>query len=77
MALVSLNKHFGQFTKLYLSRGLCKITTRAGLDLGRRISTNILSVLTQRLVFRLYEIKFLTKQAIPPLQDRSDPTVIG
>ena len=74
MTLVLLNKHFGQFTKLYLSRGLCKITTRPGLDLGRKTSINILSVLMQRLGFRIYEREFLTKQAIRPLQDRSDLT---
>ena len=74
MTLVLLNKHFGQFMKLYLSRGLCKITTRPGLDLGRKTFINILSVLMQRLGFRLHEREFLTKQAICPLQDRSDLT---
>ena len=45
------------------------------LDLGRKISIKILSVLMQKLGFRLYEIEFLTKQATPPpLRDRSDLT---
>ena len=62
-----------QFTKSYLSGGLYKIPIRTGLDLGRKISIKILSVLMQKLGFRLYEIEFLTKQAIPPLfRDRSD-----
>ena len=54
-----------QFTKSYLS-GLYKIPIRAGLDLGRKISIKILSVLMQKLGFQLYEIEFLTKQATPP-----------
>ena len=45
------------------------------LDLGRKISIKILSVLMQKLGFRLYEIEFLTKQATPPYRrDRSDLT---
>ena len=64
-----------QFTKSYLSGGLYKIPIRTGLDLGRKISIKILSVLIQKLGFRLYEIEFLTKQATPPyLRDRSDLT---
>ena len=64
-----------QFTKSYLSGGLYKIPIRTGLDLGRKISIKILSVLMQKLGFRLYEIEFLTKQATPPpLRDRSDLT---
>ena len=55
-----------QFTKSYLSGGLYKIPIRTGLDLGRKISIKILSVLMQKLGFRLYEIEFLTKQATPP-----------
>ena len=52
-----------QFIKSYLSGGLYKIPIRTGLDLGRKISIKILSVLMQKLGFRLYEIEFLTKQA--------------
>ena len=64
-----------QFTKSSLSGGLYKIPIRTGLDLGRKISIKILSVLMQKLGFRLYEIEFLTKQATPPpLRDRSDLT---
>ena len=61
-------------TKSYLSGGLYKIPIRTGLDLGRKISIKILPVLVQKLGFRLYELEFLTKQATPPIQDRSDLT---
>ena len=51
------------------------IPIRNGLDLGRKISIKILSVLMKKLGFRLYEIEFLTKQATPPpLRDQSDRT---
>ena len=61
-----------QFRKSYLSGGLCKIPIRTGLDLGRKIYIKTLSVLMQKLGFRLYEIEFLTKQGTPPpLRDRS------
>ena len=64
-----------QFETSYLSGGLYKIPIRTGLDLGRKISIKILSVLMQKLGFRLYEIQFLTKQATPPpLRDRSNLT---
>ena len=62
-------------TKLYLSGGLYKIPIRTCLDLGRKIFRKILSVLMQKLGFRLYEIEFLTKQATPlPLRNRLDLT---
>ena len=61
-----LNVRSRQFIKSYLSGGLCKIPIRTGLDLGRKISIKILSVLMQKLGFQLYEIEFLTKQATPP-----------
>ena len=42
---------------------------------GRKISIKVLSILMQKLGFRLYEIEFLTKQATPlTLRDRSDLT---
>ena len=64
-----------QFRKSYLSGGLCKIPIRTGLDLGRKIYIKTLSVLMQKLGFRLYEIEFLTKQGTPPpLRDRSGLT---
>ena len=70
-----LNVRSGQFTKSYLSGGLYKIPIRTGLDLGRKVSIKILSVLMQKLGFRLYEIEFLAKQATPPpLRDWSDLT---
>ena len=70
-----MNVRSRQFTKSYLSGGLYKIPVRTGLDLGRKISIKILSVLTQKLGFRLYEIEFLTKQVTPPpLRYRSDLT---
>ena len=64
-----------QFTKSYLSGGLYKVSIRTGLDLGRKVSIKILSILMQKLGFRLYEIECLAKQATPPpLQDWSDLT---
>ena len=73
--LVLLNVRSRQFTTLYLSGGLYKITIRTDLDLVRKISIKMLSVLMQKLGFRLYEIQFLTKQATPPpLRDRSNLT---
>ena len=64
-----------QFTKSYLSGGLNKIPVRTGLDLGIKISIKILSVLMQKLGFRLYKIDFLIKQARPPpLRDQPDLT---
>ena len=67
--------HSRLFTKSYLSGGLYKIPIRTGLDLGRKISIKILSVLVEILGFQFYEIQFLTKQATPPpLRDRSDLT---
>ena len=73
---MSLNVRSRQITKSHLSGGLYKIPIRTGLDLGRKISTKILSVLMQKLGFQLYEIEFLTKQATPPLlRDRSDLTM--
>ena len=48
---------------------------RTDLELRRKISVKILSVLMQKLGFRLYEVEFLRKQAtLPPLCDRSDLT---
>ena len=48
---------------------------RTGLDLCRKIPIKIVSVLMQKLGFRLYETEFLTKQATPPpLRGRSDLT---
>ena len=74
-ALVSLNGRSRQFTKSYLPEGLHKIPIRNGLDLGRKISIKILSLLMQKLGFLLFEIEFLAKQATPPpLQDRSGLT---
>ena len=61
--LVLLNVRCRQFTKSYLSGALYKIPIRTGLDLGRKISIKILSVLMQKLGFQLYEIEFLAKQA--------------
>ena len=73
MTLVSLNMRSRQFTRSYLSGGLYKIPITTGLDLGRKISVKVLSVLMQKLGFQLYEIEFLTKQDTPPpLRDRSD-----
>ena len=73
--LVLLNVRSKQFAKSYLSVGLYKILIRTGLDLGRKISIKILSVLMQKLGFPLYKIEFLTKQAThPPLRNRSDLT---
>ena len=73
---MSLNVRSRQITKSHLSGDLYKIPIRTGLDLGRKISTKILSVLMQKLGFQLYEIEFLTKQATPPLlRDRSDLTM--
>ena len=46
---------------------------RTDLELRRKISVKILSVLMQKLGFRLYEVEFLRKQATP-LRDRSDLT---
>ena len=57
---------------MYLSGGLYKIPIRMGLDLGRKISMKILSVLVQKLGFWSCEIEFLARQATPPLQDWSD-----
>ena len=75
MALVTLNVGSRKFTKSYLSGSLYKIPIGTGLDLGRKISIKIFSVLMQKLDFRLYEIEFLTKQATPPPpQDWSDLT---
>ena len=76
MTLVTLNVGSRKFAKSYLSGSLYKIPVGTGLDLGRKISIKILSVLMQKLDFRLYEIEFLTKQATPPppLQDWSDLT---
>ena len=53
--LVSLSVRSRQFTKSYLSGGLHKIPIRTGLDLGRKISIKIFSVLMQKLGFQLYE----------------------
>ena len=73
MMLGLLNVSYKQFTISYSSGGLCKISIRAGSDLGRKTSIKILSVLMQKLGFQLYEIEFLTKQATdPPLGDRSN-----
>ena len=59
-----------------LSGGQYKIPLRTGLDLGRKMSIKVLSVLMQKLRFRLYEIDFLAKQATPPPpRDRSDLTM--
>ena len=70
---MSLNVRSRKFAKWYLSGGLYQIPIRSGLDLGRKISIKILSVLMQKVGSRLYEIKFLTKQATPPpYRDRSD-----
>ena len=63
---MSLNVRSRQFTKSHLSGGLYKIPVRTGLNLGRKIFIKILSVLMQKLGFRLYQIEFLTKQAAPP-----------
>ena len=60
-------------TKLYLSGGLYKIPIRTCLDLGRKISIKIHSVLMQKLGAN-YMKEILTKQATPPLRDRSDLT---
>ena len=57
-ALLSLNARSRQFTKLYLSGGLYKIPIKTGLDLCRKISMKILSVLMQKLGFPLYKIEF-------------------
>ena len=77
--IVMLNMRSRQFTKSYLSGDLNKIPVRTCLNLDRKISIKILSVLVQKLCFRLHEIKFLTKQATPPPsppppRDRSDLT---
>ena len=69
MMLVLLNEHSRQFTNLFLSRGLYKISVRTGLDLGKKISKKMLSVSMQKVGFRLYEIEFLKKQATSPLRD--------
>ena len=72
MSLVSMNVRCRQFTKSYLSGDLYEMSIRTSLNLGRKISMKILSVLMQKLGFRLYKIEFLTKQAtLPPLQGRS------
>ena len=71
MTLVPLNLRSRQLAKSHLSGGLHKIPIRTGLDLGRKISIKIFSVLMQKLGFQLYETSFLTKQATPtPLWDR-------
>ena len=44
-----------QLTKSYLSGGLYKIPVRTGLDLGRKISIKILSVLMRKLDFVFME----------------------
>ena len=43
-----------QFPKSYLSGGLYKMPIRSGLDLGRKISIKILSLLMQKLGFKNY-----------------------
>ena len=55
MTLVPLNLRSRQFAKSHLSGGLHKIPIRTGLDLGRKISIKIFSVLMQKLGFQLYE----------------------
>ena len=55
MTLVPLNLRARQFAKSHLSGGLHKIPIRTGLDLGRKISIEIFSVLMQKLGFQLYE----------------------
>ena len=50
-----MNVRSRQFTKSYLSGGLYKIPVRTGLDLGRKISIKILSVLMQKLDFVFME----------------------
>ena len=73
MMLGLLNVSYKQFTIWYSSGGLCKISIRIGLDLGRKTSIKILSAFMQQLGFQLYEIEFLSKQATdPPLGDRSN-----
>ena len=72
---MSLNMHSRQFTKSCLSGGLYKTSIRTGLHLGGKISVKIVSILMQKLGFRLYEMEFLTKQATPPpFRDQSDLT---
>ena len=51
------------FTKSYLQEVYIKNQLELVSDLDRKISIKILSVLMQKLGFRLYEIEFLTKQA--------------
>ena len=52
-----------RFTKSYLQEVYIKNQLELVSDLDRKISIKILSVLMQKLGFRLYEIEFLTKQA--------------
>ena len=63
---MSLNVRSRQLTKSYLSGGLYKMPIRTGLDIGKKISLKVLSVLMQKLGFLLYEIEFPTKKATPP-----------
>ena len=58
--------------KSYSSGGLYEILIRIALDLVRKISIKILSVLMQKLGFQLYEIEFLTKRATAPFQHLSN-----
>ena len=51
-----LNVRSRDFTKSYLSDGLYNMPIRTVLDLGRKISTKMLSVLMQKLGFQLYEL---------------------
>ena len=60
--------------KSYSSGGLYEILIRIALDLVRKISIKILSVLMQKLGFQLYEIEFLTKRATAPFQHLSNLT---
>ena len=70
---MSLNVRSRQLTKLYLSGGLYKMPIRTGLDIGKKISLKILSLLMQKLGFLLYEIEFPTIQATPSsIRDLSD-----
>ena len=74
MTLLSLNACSRQCSKSYFSGRLYKTSFRTGLDLSsKNLYKNIFSINT-KFGFRLNEIEFLSKQATPPLWDRSNIT---